>query len=120
MLRLRDAGGNIGRSGGAMARRQVRGTAAGLTIHSAAPFKILRHIEARQEAGVASYRQALEHHPDLRDRVGALARLRTAEGYMAEFEMQNDGSFLLIENHCSIRCCRSPLPGHARRPHCQI
>jgi len=44
-LRLRDAGGNIGRSGGAMARRQVRGTAAGLTIHSAAPFKILRHID---------------------------------------------------------------------------
>src|SRR5271169_4133308 len=55
-----------------------------------------RLIDARQEAGVASYRQALEPHSDLADRVGVLTRLRTAEGYMAEFEMKADGSFLLI------------------------
>jgi predicted ArsR family transcriptional regulator len=28
--------------------------------------------------------------------------LRTEEGYMAEFEAEPDGSFLLIENHCPI------------------
>jgi predicted ArsR family transcriptional regulator len=73
-----------------------------------------RLIEARQEAGVASYRQALERHPDLRDRVGVLARLRTAEGYMAEFEMQDDGSFLLIENHCPICAAAKTCQGFCR------
>ena len=54
-----------------------------------------RLIEARQYAMVAAYRQALERYPDLGDRVGVLARLRTVEGYMAECEIQGDGSFLL-------------------------
>src|SRR6266849_1602787 len=52
-----------------------------------------RLIEARKEAMVATYRQALEPYPDLGDRVRVLARLRTIEGYMAEFEMRGDGSF---------------------------
>src|SRR6202023_2164584 len=55
-----------------------------------------RLIEARQEAMVATYRQALDRYSDLGDRVRALARLRTDEGYMAAFERQKDGSFLLI------------------------
>jgi predicted ArsR family transcriptional regulator len=73
-----------------------------------------RLIEARKEAGVASYRQALERHPDLRDRVGVLARFRTAEGYMAEFEVQDDGSFLLIENHCPICVAAKTCQGFCR------
>jgi predicted ArsR family transcriptional regulator len=73
-----------------------------------------RLIEARQEAGVATYRQALEPHPDLGDRVGVLARLRTVEGYMAEFEMQGDGSFLLIENHCPICAAAKTCQGFCR------
>jgi predicted ArsR family transcriptional regulator len=28
--------------------------------------------------------------------------IRTDEGYMAEVQLQEEGSFLLIENHCSI------------------
>src|SRR6266849_9304204 len=52
-----------------------------------------RLIEARQEAMVATYRQALERYSNLGDRVRVLARLRTIEGYMAEFEMRGDGSF---------------------------
>jgi len=73
-----------------------------------------RLIEARQEAGVATYRQALEPHPDLGDRVGVLARLRTVEGYMAEFETQGDGSFLLIENHCPICAAAKTCQGFCR------
>ena len=73
-----------------------------------------RLIEARQEAGVATYRQALERHPDLGDRVGVLARLRTVEGYMAEFEMQEDGGFLLIENHCPICVAAKTCRGFCR------
>jgi predicted ArsR family transcriptional regulator len=73
-----------------------------------------RLIEARQEAMVATYRQALEPYPDLGDRVGVLARLRTTEGYMAEFEMQGDGSFLLIENHCPICVAAKTCQGFCR------
>jgi predicted ArsR family transcriptional regulator len=73
-----------------------------------------RLIEARQKSIAATYRQALEPYPDLGDRVGALARLRTAEGYMAEFEMQGDGSFLLIENHCPICAAAKTCQGFCR------
>jgi predicted ArsR family transcriptional regulator len=73
-----------------------------------------RLIEARQEAGVAAYRQALEPHPDLGDRVGVLTRLRTVEGYMAESAMQGDGSFLLIENHCPICAAAKTCQGFCR------
>ena len=73
-----------------------------------------RLIEARQEAGVATYRRALEPFSDLGDRVGVLARLRTAEGYMAEIERQADGSFLLIENHCPICAAAKTCQGFCR------
>jgi predicted ArsR family transcriptional regulator len=73
-----------------------------------------RLIETRREAAIATYRQALELHPDLGDRVGVLARLRTVEGYMAEFEMQGDGSFLLIENHCPICAAAKTCQGFCR------
>jgi predicted ArsR family transcriptional regulator len=73
-----------------------------------------RLIEARQEAMVATYGQALEPHPDLGDRVDVLARLRTAEGYMAEFEIKGDGSFLLIENHCPICAAAKTCQGFCR------
>jgi predicted ArsR family transcriptional regulator len=73
-----------------------------------------RLIEARQEALVATYRQALEPYPDLGDRVSVLARLRTVEGYMAQFEMQKDGSFLLIEDHCPICVAAKTCQGFCR------
>jgi predicted ArsR family transcriptional regulator len=73
-----------------------------------------RLIEARQEAMVATYRQALEPHPDLADRVGVLAELRTVEGYMAELEVQADGSVLLIENHCPICAAAKTCQGFCR------
>jgi predicted ArsR family transcriptional regulator len=73
-----------------------------------------RLIEARLEAAVATYRRAFEPYLDLGDCVAVLARLRTAEGYMAEFEMQEDGSFLLIENHCPICAAAKTCQGFCR------
>jgi predicted ArsR family transcriptional regulator len=73
-----------------------------------------RLIETRREAMVATYRQALEPYPDLGDRVGVLAQLRNIEGYMAEFEMQEDGSFLMIENHCPICAAARTCQGFCR------
>ena len=74
-------------------------------------------IAAREHTIEASYREQVQGQPDLPARVQALARARDAEGYMAETEVQPDGSVLLIENHCPIcaaarECqnfCRSEL-----------
>src|SRR5215468_279996 len=45
-----------------------------------------RLIRARQETAVAAYCRALESCSGLEDRVRTIARLRSEEGYMAEFE----------------------------------
>lgn len=76
-----------------------------------------RLIEAREHAIEAHYKLEVQDQPDLAARVEALARARDAEGYMADSEVQEDGSVLLIENHCPIcaaarECqnfCRSEL-----------
>ena len=76
-----------------------------------------RLIHHREAQILAAYRQPLAAAGSLGEKVAVLARLRTAEGYMAEMSEGPDGSFLLIENHCPIciaaaRCqnlCRSEL-----------
>jgi len=73
-----------------------------------------RLIEARQEAMVGTYREAVGAASDLGERVCALARLRSAEGYMAQTEAQDDGSYLLIENHCPICAAAKACQGFCR------
>ena len=73
-----------------------------------------RLIDARQEAMVSSYRRELAAYASLSERVAVLARLRTAEGYMAEFEAQAGGGFLLIENHCPICAAAKTCQGFCR------
>jgi predicted ArsR family transcriptional regulator len=50
----------------------------------------------------------------LEARVGALAKIRAEQGYMAEFAHQRDGSFLLIENHCPICAAATACQGLCR------
>ncbi len=69
-----------------------------------------RIIDARARRQVEAYRAALPpRNAPLVERLTALARRRTAEGYMAEVVQEEPGSFLLIEHHCPIcdaaRCC---------------
>jgi predicted ArsR family transcriptional regulator len=73
-----------------------------------------RLIAARQDAMLASYRQALAPCAALSECVVVLARLRTAEGYMAASEAQADGSFLLIEHHCPICAAAKTCQGFCR------
>jgi predicted ArsR family transcriptional regulator len=76
-----------------------------------------RLIGHREAQALAIYRERLAPAEGLAERVAILARLRAAEGYMAETDTAEDGSLLLIENHCPIciaasRCqnlCRSEL-----------
>jgi predicted ArsR family transcriptional regulator len=89
-----------------------------------------RLIKARETASEAFYREAIHDSADLQERVNALALARDVEGYMAEVERRDDGSLLLVENHCPIcaaarECqsfCRSELDVFRRvlGPRCQV
>jgi predicted ArsR family transcriptional regulator len=61
-----------------------------------------RLIAHREAETLASYRARLAAVETVAGKVKALARLRSEEGYMADWRAQPDGSFLLAENHCPI------------------
>jgi predicted ArsR family transcriptional regulator len=71
-------------------------------------------IASREDATRAAYQTALSSHVSLRDRVAALADLRSTEGYMAEWQEADDGSILLIENHCPICAAATTCQGFCR------
>lgn len=59
-------------------------------------------LDVRRRQLLEAYRAKIPPRAPLRDRVEALAALRTAEGYMAAVETASDGSLVLVENHCPI------------------
>ena len=73
-------------------------------------------ISHREAATLAAYRAALGSAKGLAARVARLARIRSAQGYMAQAVPAGD-AILLVENHCPIcvaasKCqafCRSEL-----------
>ncbi|WP_426338461.1 helix-turn-helix transcriptional regulator [Pseudoduganella sp. S-14] len=87
-------------------------------------------ISAREQASEAFYREAIGEGTALPERVQALALARDVEGYMAEVEPHQDGTLLLVENHCPIcaaarECqnfCRSELDVFQRvlGPGCKV
>jgi len=72
---------------------------------------VARLLEERRERQAARYRERLRAGSGLRGKVQALAELRSEEGYMAEVERGEDGSWLLVENHCPIRAAAETCPG---------
>lgn len=58
-------------------------------------------IEANGQSGVDKYLQELKGIQGLENKVAQLAGVRDREGYMAEYEKDEEG-YLLIENHCPI------------------
>lgn len=73
-------------------------------------------IKEREQQGLASYTQALSHCSTVLEKVQALAKVRSEEGYMATVEEDEQGIWL-YENHCPIceaasacqNFCRSEL-----------
>ncbi|MEJ7935443.1 MarR family transcriptional regulator [Sphingobium sp. AN558] len=59
-------------------------------------------INVRESETQRRYLEELGGKKLLGDRVAALAALRSKEGYMADWHEAEDGSFLLVENHCPI------------------
>lgn len=71
-------------------------------------------IAARESETRQRYLDEVESADDLAARVATLARLRSEEGYMAEWREEPDGSFLLIENHCPICAAATACAGFCR------
>lgn len=71
-------------------------------------------IAEREEATRHAYETSMAGSGGLRDRVAALVALRSSEGYMAEWEEAEDGSILLIENHCPICAAATACQGFCR------
>ena len=61
-----------------------------------------RLLAVRTRHQIAAYRKPMTGRDSLRKRLTVLAAIRTAEGYMADVKPQDDGAFLLVENHCPI------------------
>ncbi|MNM15972.1 hypothetical protein D3C76_384030 [compost metagenome] len=73
-----------------------------------------RLIDMREQKSRALYLRELSNEPDLKARVARLAQLRSREGYMAEYQEQDDGTLLLIENHCPICAAATACQGFCR------
>jgi predicted ArsR family transcriptional regulator len=72
-------------------------------------------IDARAEHQLAAYRVAVPAAGEapLEERVRALARQRTAEGYMADVQRDGD-DVILVEHHCPICTAATACPGFCR------
>jgi len=63
---------------------------------------------ARQRA---DYSKRIPGTHSLEKKLKELARLRTEEGYMAEVKKDDDGSYVLLENHCPICAAANECQG---------
>lgn len=66
------------------------------------PDALSRIIETREERTKALYRAGMADTHSLGERVARLADLRSTEGYMADWEADGEGGYMLYENHCPI------------------
>jgi predicted ArsR family transcriptional regulator len=73
-----------------------------------------RLIAHREAAILAQYLSATAPARTLAERARRLARLRSAEGYMAEIKREGRHSLLLIENHCPICVAAKQCQGFCR------
>lgn len=73
-----------------------------------------RLIARREREAEHVYLRAVTPAMTLAERVERLAALREAEGYMAEWRREDDGGFLLVENHCPVCAAAKACQGLCR------
>ena len=74
-----------------------------------------RLVATRTRAQLKRYREVLPpRDASIEKRVAALAKLRRAEGFMAEWSKERDGTLLLVENHCPICAAAAACPSLCR------
>ena len=71
-------------------------------------------IKHREHASVVAYRKFVGKRNSLRQKLAALAKIRSREGYMADVTADTGGSFLLVENHCPICAAAAACQGLCR------
>ncbi len=71
-------------------------------------------IEHRERASIANYQKLIGSKRSLKQRLEALAQIRTNEGYMASVSEMPNGDLLLIENHCPICAAAAACQGLCR------
>jgi predicted ArsR family transcriptional regulator len=77
-------------------------------------YALDRLIDMREDDMLKAYRQELSDASDIKERVARLAVIRSREGYMAEWRTDDDGSLLLVENHCPICAAAATCQGFCR------
>jgi len=70
--------------------------------------RVLTSRCARQRS---DYGKRIKPGDSLQRKLQELATVRTEEGYMAEIRKEDDGSFLLVENHCPICAAANACQG---------
>jgi predicted ArsR family transcriptional regulator len=73
-----------------------------------------RLIARRERDAEAAYADALSPAITLESRLARLTALRVAEGYMAKWSREDDGTYLLVENHCPICAAAAACQGFCR------
>ncbi|MGO4136546.1 helix-turn-helix transcriptional regulator [Rhizobium brockwellii] len=86
----------------------------GTLVEQLGPAALDTVISAREAETLQRYRQELGKAHDLASRVEALAGIRTREGYMADHWQEEDGAFMLVENHCPICAAATACAGFCR------
>jgi len=71
-------------------------------------------ISQREQQQLSAYQAALSTQHSLSDQIATLAALRRAEGYMADWQALDDGSFVLLEHHCPICAAATACQGFCR------
>ena len=75
----------------------------------------LERLVARREVTTAeAYKSALAGADTLRARLDILVQIRADEGYMAQWNLEPDGSYLLVEDHCPICAAATACQGFCR------
>lgn len=71
-------------------------------------------ITARENEARRDYFDKLQGTNTLEERIVRLVAIRTEEGYMAQWEKEPEGSWLIIENHCPICSAARMCQGFCR------
>ncbi|NIH20639.1 helix-turn-helix transcriptional regulator [Morganella morganii] len=71
-------------------------------------------ITARENEARRDYFDKLQGADTLEERIIRLVAIRTEEGYMAQWEKEPEGSWLIIENHCPICSAARMCQGFCR------
>ncbi|WP_413494688.1 helix-turn-helix transcriptional regulator [Morganella psychrotolerans] len=75
---------------------------------------ISKIITARENEARRDYAEKMQGAETLEEQIIRLVAIRTDEGYMAQWEKEPEGSWLIIENHCPICSAARMCQGFCR------